>query len=267
VGRHAGREALEGGPHAALVAEAVQVVGRHAVDQRDLEVELQEGEVVLAGLGHEVLALAPGRGRRQGQGHAAHQPAGVAARGAQQVRDERRGGGLAVRARDGHAAARGHQPPQRLGVLEDGQLAAARLGHLGVVVGHGGRAHQQLGRADLQRRVAEARVDAARPQRLGAEGGRRIAAGYDVAALGQQPGQRRQAAAADADAVDAARQPGRGLHGPAPAAASTTSATRRAASGRPTLSAAALIAGSRASASESSAGAPRWPVGSSRAVM
>jgi hypothetical protein len=94
--------------------------------------------------------------------------------------------------------------------------------------------------------VAEARVDATRAQRLGAEGGRRVAARDDVAALGQQPGQRGQPAAADADAVDVARQAGRGLHGPAPAAASTTSATRRAASGRLTLSAAALIAGSRA---------------------
>ena len=174
----------------------------------------------------------------------------------EKMRDQRGGGGLAVGAGDGHRRLEAHELGQNLGAADDRQaLLAGRLQlHIAVLDGRG--EHHRLGPHQIDRVMADedAQPLVAQAPHIGAV--LAVRALHRVAQLGQDLGDGAHADAADADDVERPETGGhfhvatlplpppamhcgpRGAHlhvasRPAPASASTTSARRATASGRP----------------------------------
>ena len=126
----------------------------HVGDHVDDGEQAKEGAVGLVGFGDEIVAAA-----QMGVGAVDIETPPDDDRGVQTGRVEDggrqgRGGGLAVRTGNGHALAQAHQFGQHLGAGDDGDVAAARFHHFGVVLGDGRGFDQHLHVAHVLGRMA-----------------------------------------------------------------------------------------------------------------
>ena len=203
VGGHLGGEGAEGLDDRIQVAEAVEVVVVDIQDGRQRGLEVQEGPVVLARLGHEVRAIAHAAGPAQlGDGRPDHVRRALAG-GDQRVRHHARGRALAVGARHRHAAALAHQPAEHLAVLDHLAPALAGGKEFGVGFVDGGGVHHQVGHlGQILPLLADVDDCAAAGEAVQGGRGRAIGAADRRAASHQQLGQRPHSAAADADQMD-----------------------------------------------------------------
>jgi hypothetical protein len=182
-----------------IVVDVFEVDVRH---HRHCRRQVQERSVALVGLGHQVRPGAQHGARAHrpdlaADDHRRVQPAGLEDRG-----DQRRGGRLAVAAGDRDPVLQAHQLGQHLGAADDRQARRARGHDLAVGLGHGRRTHDDIGAADVVRRMAD--VDA-RPQLLQPIGRRRpvqVAAADGEAEVQQHLGDAAHADAADGYQVD-----------------------------------------------------------------
>jgi hypothetical protein len=139
--------------------------------------------------------------------HGVHAPADdygwVQSSGRQDSGHHRRGGGLAVHARDRDSVLQAHQLGEHLGALNDRDVQLAGLGDLGVVGGDGGTGNDDLGVADIFRGMTFDGERAERSQALRHAGTLQIRAGDSVAEVQQHLGNAAHADAADAYEMDA----------------------------------------------------------------
>ncbi len=193
----------------------------------------------------------------------------------QRDREQRGGGGLAVRAGDGDDLAAAHHRLERGGPRQQPQPQPLRLDHLGVVVPDGGGDHEGVDVADLVGRVADVAARPERTQRLEGAGLLGVAAADGDAARQHDPSDAGQPGTADAHEVHPAEPVGgQQLVGdgdphrrPVPAARSTMRASCSSASRGMRPEAAADIAASR-SGSPASAGHGRGhPLRGQRGVL
>ena len=110
------------------------MIGIDVGDHRDQRIQAQEAAVAFVGFGHQPLAAAQARIGAGGEQLAADDEGRIDAALAQHARGQRRGGGLAVRAGHGDAAAEAHQLGQHLGARHDRDALRARFHQFGVVV-------------------------------------------------------------------------------------------------------------------------------------
>ena len=152
-------------------APARVVVELDVGDHRDLGAQAQEAGVALVGLGDDPLALPPAgvgggaalAGARQ---LAAEEEGRVGADGAQRVDEHPRGRRLAVGAGDAISRLLGAELGEQLAAVDDPLAALAGARELGVVLADRGRDdHLGVGR-DGVGVVADARLEAGRPQAL-----------------------------------------------------------------------------------------------------
>ena len=163
---HAVEEARERGVNRLERAVVVEVVRLDVGDDRSLRSELQEGPVVLAGLGDEPAVR---RRRNRVRAQPSVQPADEGARlgrarsrlghTPQEVEQHPRAGRLAVRAGDRERAPRRRQPPEQLGVLEHRQAASTGLDDLRIVVGEPPPTGHGLGAGGQRARLALTELD------------------------------------------------------------------------------------------------------------
>ena len=126
-------------------------VGHDGEDRR----ELQERSIALIRFHHQKIALADARVRpAHGRDFAAHHHRGIHARMAQDRRDHRSGGGLAVTARDRDAVFQAHQFGQQFAARDHGNLQAARFLHFGIRFLDRRTDHQRLRAGHIFRVVA-----------------------------------------------------------------------------------------------------------------
>ena len=180
VGQHRALDARQQGPHAGIIAAdhveavernlvheldkgvvdglpgpvVVQMVFVHVGDHVDDGEQTEEGAVGFVGFGDEVMAAA-----QMGIGAVDIEAPPDDDRGVQTGRIEDggrqgRGGGLAVGTGNGHALTQAHQFGQHLGTGDDGDVAAARFHHFGVVLGNGRGLDQHLHVAHVLGRMA-----------------------------------------------------------------------------------------------------------------
>jgi hypothetical protein len=116
---------------AAMRREVVRVDVR---DDRDHRLQVHERCVALVGLGDQVLPRAETGVRRGALQTPADHERRVLATFGEHARDEARGRGLAVRARDGDRITEAHQLAEHLRALDDRHAACDRRGDLGVVL-------------------------------------------------------------------------------------------------------------------------------------
>ena len=145
VRRDALREEMEGVLYVVQILEEVQMVGLHVQDDRDGGMEGEEGVVVLAGLHDDGAAVAHAVSRLEKRQRAADHDGGVLVGGHHDVRAHGGGGRLAVGAADaqGVCVVLGDRAPG-LGALKDRDALFVGGDDLGIVVMHGGGAHDKL---------------------------------------------------------------------------------------------------------------------------
>ena len=125
-------EGLELPVHVVDGLEVVEVLGIDVGDDADLGRDLDEGAVGFVGLHDHPRPFAAPRVGAPVVDDAAGDDGRVEAARVEQVGDQRRGGGLAVRARDGHRRVEAHQLGQHFGAADDRQALGARRFQLGV---------------------------------------------------------------------------------------------------------------------------------------
>ena len=117
--------------------------------------KLQKRAVAFVRFHDQKIALADARVRSaHGRDFAADHHRGVHARMAQDGRDHRSGGGLAVTARDRDAVFQAHQFGEQFAARDHGNLQAARFLHFGIRFLDGGTDHQRLRAGHVLRIVA-----------------------------------------------------------------------------------------------------------------
>ena len=180
----------------------VQMVLVHVGDHIDDGEQTEEGAVGLIGFGDEVVAAA-----QMGVGAVDIEPPPDDDRGVQTGRVEDggrqgRGGGLAVRTGNGHALAQAHQLGQHLGTGDDGDIAAARFHHFGVVLGDGRGFDQHLHVAHVLGRMAHGDAGPKTAQMLDHGRIAHVRARDVIAQVEQDLGDAAHAGAADAHHVN-----------------------------------------------------------------
>ena len=174
----------------------------HVGDHIDDGEQTEEGAVGLIGFGDEVVAAA-----QMGVGAVDIEPPPDDDRGVQTGRVEDggrqgRGGGLAVRTGNGHALAQAHQLGQHLGTGDDGDIAAARFHHFGVVLGDGRGFDQHLHVAHVLGRMAHGDAGPKTAQMLDHGRIAHVRARDVIAQVEQDLGDAAHAGAADAHHVN-----------------------------------------------------------------
>ena len=198
VKRQAVDEAHKGVAQVVHVLVVVQVVVVDIGDHGDGGLQLQEAGEGLAGLGHEVVALAQaGVAAAQGVQHAADDDGGVQAALGQHQRGHAGGGGLAVGAGDADPVLQAHQLVEHLGARDHRDLAAAGLHQLRVGLRHGIGNDHALGRAHVGGGVPHVDGGAQAPEAL-----HRVAVGPVGTRHGIAQGQQHLGDAAHARASD-----------------------------------------------------------------
>ena len=105
-------------------------VGDHGEDRA----ELQEGAVAFVGFNHQKITLADARvGAAHGCGLAPDDYRGIEARGVENGRGHRCGGGFAVAARDRDAVLQAHQLGQKLAPRDQRDFQTPRFEQLGIL--------------------------------------------------------------------------------------------------------------------------------------
>src|SRR6185503_14187869 len=194
-------EGLELAMHVLDGLEVVEVLRIDVGDDADLTRDLDEGAVGLVGLDDHPLAVAEARVRAPLVNDAARDHRRVQAAGVEKMRDERGGGGLAVRSRHRHGGVEPHQLGQHLGPADDGIALGARRFELGVAGLDGGR-HDDVARThEVHRVVADEHADALGAQAFDVGAVLLVAALHGVALGVQDLGNRAHADAADAQNV------------------------------------------------------------------
>ncbi len=200
---HAVQEIDEGLTQSAdVMAIGVHVIGVDVGHHRQHRHQVEEGGVRLVGLDHDELALAQRRVGASRVELAADHEGRVDSGFGQHAGDQRGGGGLAVSAGDGDAAAQPHQLGQHHGARHDRHMARARGQHLGVVALYGGGGDDRVGAGDMRGLMTDMDADAqfGQPARHGAVG--LIGAGDGVAEVVQDLGDAAHAGTTDADEMD-----------------------------------------------------------------
>ena len=143
--RDGGDELLERGRETGEAAVMIEMIGLDVGDHARLRRQLEKGAVALVGFDDEPLPFVV-----RGVGAdlvevAADDEAGTPTRGAQDERQHRRRGRLAVTAGDGDCSMCGGKRAQRVGAPEHGQAAFDGRADFGVRVGDGRRHHHRVG--------------------------------------------------------------------------------------------------------------------------
>jgi hypothetical protein len=185
-------------------AVVVEVLGVDVGHHGDGGGEAQERAVALVGLGDQKVAGAESRVRPERRHLAADDHGGVEARRAQHGGDERSGGRLAMRARDGDAIFDAHQLGQHFRAPDDRRSQRARLEHLGIFRGDGTGEDDHVGAAHVGRAVPEVDADAHLRQAMGDLVGAKVRTGNVEFERVQDLGEPAHADAADADEVNVA---------------------------------------------------------------
>ena len=171
-------------------------------DHRNGGIEMPEAAAVFAGLGDECVAAAHARAAADRVQLAADVNARILARLDEDLRDHRRGGGLAVRAGDADCLIkRAHQPTQQHSALDLRNTQRLRLGALGIALRYGDRIDHQIRAVNVFGVVADINFYAQFFERFGLVGGVAIRAGHGAAPLQHEPRQPAHGAAADPDKV------------------------------------------------------------------
>ena len=143
--RDAGDELLERGREAGEAAVIVEVIGLDVGDHRGFRRDLEERAVALVGLDDEPFTVVVGGVGADLVEIAADDETGMPTGGAQDERQHRRRGRLAVTAGDGNGSMCGGECTQRVGAPEHGQAAFDGRADFGVRVGDGRRHHHRVG--------------------------------------------------------------------------------------------------------------------------
>ena len=197
---HKARKAPERRFDVVQILVEIQMILVDVEDHRDRGIEMPEAAAVFAGLGDERIAAAYARAAADRVQLAADVNARILARFDENLRDHRRGGGLAVRAGDAdRLIERAHQPPQQHRALNLRNAQPLRLGALGVAFRNGGRIDHQIRAVDVFGAVADVNLYAQLFERFGLVGGVAVGAGHGTALLQHEPRQPAHGAAADSD--------------------------------------------------------------------
>jgi len=179
------------------------VVGIDVGNDRHQRVQAQEAAVAFIGLGHQPLATAQLGVGTGGQQLATDHERRVQATFAQHRRGQAGGGGLAVRAGHGDAAAEAHQLGQHRRARHDRNALAARFHQFRVVFADGAGDHHAVGAQHVGGRVA---THDACTQAGQAAGGRVVGVvrtGHFIAQRQHHFGNAAHAGTADADEMHA----------------------------------------------------------------
>ena len=197
-------------------AEMVEVLGIDVGDDGDVDREPQERAVAFVRLDHHPFA-----GPKPGVGSVGVDDAAVDHRriepgGVQQRRHERGGGGLAMRAGDGHALLEPHQLGEHLGAADDRNAPRPRGRDLGIVALHRRRDDNHGSRAEIGLVMADEHRRALLAQALDIGVVAQVRTLDLMAEIEQHFGDARHADAADPDEMDGADL-ARQFHGGSPA--------------------------------------------------
>ena len=188
------------------VAVRVHVVFVDVGDGRDHGRQIQKRSIGLVRFGDEKLARAqPCVCTCAVEPSADHEGRIQTAR-SKQRRGQRGRRGLAVRARNGDAAAKAHQLGKHDRARDNGNAQFARGDDLGVVLMHGRRNHHGVSPADVFLVVAAEDARAKRLQTIGHGAFRQIRAAHDVAQIEHHFRDAAHARTADADKMQVVHQ-------------------------------------------------------------
>ena len=245
-----------------IVRVRLHMIGVDVGHDGDHRRQVQKRRIRFIGLGNEKIAGAEARTRPCGQQPAADDERRIETAFREHRCDQARRRRLAVRARDRDPLLQAHQLGQHQRARHDGNRALARHYHFGVVRRHRGRDDDRVGAFDIARVVANGDGDAERlePARRCIRG--KIGSGNAKALRRENLRDSAHACAADADKMHAFDLV---LH-ERPPSSTQTSATRSAASRRPTLRAAFAMARACARVVDSSTAARRSDVNSRCAI-
>ncbi len=182
--------------------EMVEMLRVDIGDDDDIGGQLEKRAVALVGFDHHPVACPEPRIGPVGVDDAAVDDGRVHPGGVDQRGDQRRRGGLAVRAGDRDAALEPHQLGEHLGAANDRNASRARRDKFGIVALDRGRDDDDRGGAEIRRSVADEhrRAPLAQALNIGVVG--RVGALHLVANVHQHLGDPRHADAADPDEVD-----------------------------------------------------------------
>ncbi len=170
-------------------------------DDRDRRTEFQERTIRLVRLDDEP----PPAAEAGPASPAAERPADdhrrIEAPHREEVADQGRGRGLAVRSGDGDARLAGDERGEDIGAVHDLEPARERHPPLGVVLGDRARPDDELRRTEIPRVVADRHRDSERGEPRGRRGRRRVAARHGEAASVQHLREAAHPGAADPDEV------------------------------------------------------------------
>src|SRR5712671_4796088 len=189
--------------------EMIEMFGIDVGDDCDIGGQLEERAVGFIGLDHHPVAGAEPRIGAIGLDNAAIDDGRIEIAGIEQQGDQRRGGGLAVRARNGHAALEPHQFGQHLGAPHDRQALRAGSSEFRIVTLDGRRDDHHVGALDVGGRMTDRHLDALVAQAFDVATFRDVGARDRIAEIGQHLRDTAHADTADTyemDRTDIARE-------------------------------------------------------------